>query len=128
MRARAKGFWGLALALALTSAAWGAEIRGRGWYDVGILGGADGTDKADGIWRHVTSIRVTCTEGNGRLRMVWIEDGGRRFQWSAHRKMGEGDWALQPLGCQRVTGVRIFTEGDARYHIELHLDSRREEK
>lgn len=40
---------------------------------------------------------------------------------------GEGDWAIQPIKCQRVTGVRVFGKGTARYPVELHADSRREE-
>jgi hypothetical protein len=34
---------------------------------------------------------------------------------------------MQPIKCQRVTGVRVFGKGTARYPVELHADSRREE-
>lgn len=126
----ARAVWA-AVALALVAGvAWGTEVWGRGWHDVGYVGGEEegATNAVSGIWRHVTSVRLTCVEGEGRLKMVWIEDGRRRYQWSMRRWMQEGDWAMQPIKCQRVTGVRVFGEGTARYAVELHSDSRREEQ
>ncbi len=120
----------VALSVAASGAAWGAEVWNRGWHGVGSVGGVEegALDAVSGVWRHITSVRLTCEEGEGKLKMVWIEDGGRRYQWSVHRRMREGDQVMQPIDCQRVTGVRVFGEGTARYAVELHSDSRREER
>jgi hypothetical protein len=116
------------VALLAAGAALGAEVWNRGWHGVGSVGGgAEGADAVSGIWRHITSVRLTCEDGEGKLDMVWIEDGGRRYQWSVHRRMREGDQVMQPIDCQRVTGVRVFGEGTAQYSVELHSDSRRAE-
>ena len=116
-----------AAAVLAVQAAWGGRTY-RGWHRVGVCGAGAGTAVAEGTFHAVTTVRLTCISGGGRVSKVWVEDGGHRYQIGLNREFREGDRISQDIGCMGVTGVRIFDTGDGVYRVDVHEDDRLLEK
>jgi hypothetical protein len=117
-------YWAVVAALVLAvQAAWAGRAY-RGWHRVGVCGAGTGTAVAEGTFHAVTTVRVACISGGGRVSMVWVEDGGHRYQIGVNRTIREGETFTQDIGCMGVTGVRIFDTGNGVYRVDVYENDR----
>ena len=95
------------------------------WHVMGSCGAGEGRSEVRGTFRNVTKVRLSCVDGHGQLRTVWVENGGSRYQIGLNRDFRAGDVFEQDIGSQGVTAVTISDTGTCIFLVEVYEDDRR---
>lgn len=61
------------------------------WHVMGACGAGEGRSEVRGTFRDVTKVRLSCVDGHGQLRTVWLVDGSSRSQIGLNRNFRAGD-------------------------------------
>ncbi len=94
------------------------------WHVMGSCGAGEGRSEVRGTFRNVTKVRLSCVDGRGQLRTVWVENGGSRYQIGLNRDFRAGDVFEQDIGGQGITAVTISDTGTCIFLVEVYEDDR----
>ena len=75
-----------------------------------------------GVFRNVTKVRLSCVDGRGKLRTVWLVNGGSRYQIGLNRDFRAGDVFEKALDGQGITAVTISDTGSCIFLVEVFED------
>lgn len=94
------------------------------WHVMGSCGAGEGRNEVRGTFRNVTKVRLSCVDGRGKLRTVWVVNGGSRYQIGLNRDFRAGDVFEKDLGGQNITSVTISDTGSCIFLVEVYEDER----
>ena len=96
----------------------------RRWHVMGACGAGEGRSEVRGTFRDVTKVRLSCVDGHGQLRTVWLVDGSSRSQIGLNRDFRAGDVFEKELDGQGITAVTISDTGTCIFLVEVYEDDR----
>ena len=94
------------------------------WHVLGSCGAGEGRSEVRGTFRNVTKVRLSCVDGRGKLKTVWVVNGGSRYQIGLNRDFRTGDVFEKDLGVQSITAVTISDTGTCIFLVEVYEDER----
>lgn len=94
------------------------------WHVLGSCGAGEGRNEVQGTFRNVTKVRLSCVDGRGKLKTVWVVNGGSRYQIGLNRDFRAGDVFEKDLGVQSITAVTISDTGTCIFLVEVYEDER----
>ncbi len=92
------------------------------WHVMGSCGAGEGRNEVRGSFRNVTKVRLSCVDGRGKLRTVWLVNGGSRYQIGLNRDFRAGDVFEKALDGQGITAVTISDTGSCIFLVEIFED------
>ena len=92
------------------------------WHVMGSCGAGEGRSEVRGMFRDVTKVRLSCVDGHGQLRTVWLVDGSSRSQIGLNRDFRAGDVFEKELDGQGITAVTISDTGTCIFLVEVCED------
>ena len=92
------------------------------WHVMGSCGAGEGRNEVRGSFRNVTKVRLSCVDGRGKLRTVWLVNGGSRYQIGLNRDFRAGDVFEKALDGQGITAVTISDTGSCIFLVEVFED------
>ena len=96
------------------------------WHVMGSCGAGEGNSEVRGTFRDVTKVRLSCVDGRGKLKTVWLVDGSSRYQIGLNRDFRAGDVFEKEIDRQGITSVTISDTGSCIFLVEVYEDDRRE--